>query len=133
MRPVQTKYLSRRFASYDSVLRKLSLKLVKTRSVRLRPIMLAASPHDKFSKDPQLAGQLWDSLIRRDIHDFRRTLEQEQCNPNLVDASSGLSVFQTALQTPDSVEFIKLCLEYRANLYVVSNFISDLSQRKLSQ
>lgn len=75
---------------------------------------------DSYTEDPYLAGQLWGSLENRNIHDFRNALEENNCNPNMVDASSGLSVFHSALQTPNSVEFIKLCLDFGADLYSVS-------------
>jgi hypothetical protein len=84
-----------------------------------RSISVVDIPMETYSKDPHFAGKLWDSLVRRNIHDFRNALEDQHCDPNLVDASSGLSVFQTVLQTPNSVEYIKLCMDHGADLYTV--------------
>lgn len=77
---------------------------------------------DGYTKDPNLAAILLDSLCQRNISDFRYALEVMKCDPNLLDVSSGLSVFQTCLQTPNSVEFIKLCINSGANFYKVRGF-----------
>lgn len=75
--------------------------------------------HSNYSKDPHQAAVLLDSITHRNISDFRYALEVMKCDPNLLDASSGLSVFQTVLQTPKSSEFIKLCINSGANFYKV--------------
>lgn len=74
---------------------------------------------ESYSKDPSLAAVLLDSLTHRNISDFRYALEVMKCDPNLFDASSGLSVFQTVLQTPKSSDYIKLCITSGANFYKV--------------
>jgi hypothetical protein len=74
---------------------------------------------ESYSKDPNQAAVLLDSLAHRNIADFRYALEVMKCDPNLLDASSGLSVFQTVLQTPKSSEFIKLCINAGGNFYKV--------------
>lgn len=68
----------------------------------------------------QVPCQLWDSLMRRNIHDFRIALEERNFDLDQPDDSSGLSIFQTVLQTPNSVDFIQLCMDYGADLYAVS-------------
>lgn len=74
---------------------------------------------ESYSKDPNQAAVLLDSLTHRNISDFRYALEVMKCDPNLLDASSGLSVFQTVLQTPKSSQFIKLCIISGADFYKV--------------
>lgn len=80
--------------------------------------------HEKYSHDPHLAGLLFDALTRRNLPDFRYALEVVNCNPNLVDASLGLSPFQHVLQTPNSIEFIKLCVNHGGSFYEVSFDVS---------
>ncbi|KAG5666877.1 hypothetical protein PVAND_014885 [Polypedilum vanderplanki] len=72
---------------------------------------------ESYSTDPAQAAALLDALAHRNLSDFRYALEVMKCNPNLLDASSGLSVFQTVLQTPNSAEFIRLCINNGANFY----------------
>lgn len=43
-----------------------------------------------------------------------------KCDPNLLDVSSGMSVFQSILQTPKSADFIKLCISHGGNFYKVT-------------
>lgn len=74
---------------------------------------------ENYSKDPNQAAVLLDSLTHRNISDFRYALEVMKCDPNLLDASSGLSVFQSVLQTPKSSAYIKLCINSGANFYKV--------------
>lgn len=74
---------------------------------------------DNYSKDPYNAAKLLDAISQRNLVDFRYALEVMKCDPNLVDVSSSLSVFQTVLQTPNSAEFIKLCINNGASLYKV--------------
>lgn len=75
--------------------------------------------NDNYSKDPHTAGLLLESIANRNLSDFRYALEVMKSDPNLVDASTGLSVFQTVLQTPNSSDFIKLCISNGANFYKV--------------
>lgn len=75
--------------------------------------------NDNYSKDPNTAALLLDSIAHRNLKDFRYALEVMKCDPNLIDASTGLSVFQTVLQTPGSSDFIKLCISNGANFYKV--------------
>lgn len=75
---------------------------------------------ENYSKDPNQAAVLLDSLTHRNISDFRYALEVMKCDPNLLDASTGLSVFQTVLQTPKSSELIQLCINSGANFYKVN-------------
>jgi hypothetical protein len=77
---------------------------------------------DSYSKDPAQAAALLDSIGHRNLSDFRYALEVMKCDPNLLDASTGLSVFQTVLQTPKSAEFIRLCVSNGANFYKVRKF-----------
>lgn len=77
------------------------------------------SYEESYSKDPSQAAVLLDSLAHRNISDFRFALEVMRCDPNLFDASSGISVFQTVLQTPKSSDYIKLCVSSGANFYKV--------------
>ena len=81
--------------------------------------MLPRNFTESYSKDPNQAAVLLDSLTHRNISDFRYALEVMKCDPNLLDASSGLSVFQTVLQTPKSAELIQLCINSGANFYKV--------------
>lgn len=81
-----------------------------------------------FSQDPLIASALFDSLATRDVSDFRYALEVMSCDPNLIDASTGLSVFQTVLQTPKSAELIKLCINHGADLYTVRTFKATVEQ-----
>lgn len=74
---------------------------------------------ESYSKDPNQAAVLLDAVAHRNISDFRYALEVTKCDPNLLDASSGLSVFQTVLQTPQSGELIQLCINSGANFYKV--------------
>lgn len=74
---------------------------------------------ENYSQDPSSAGVLLDAVIRHSLYDFRYALEVVNCNPNLADASSSLSAFESVLQTPKSVEFIKLCINHGANFYQV--------------
>ena len=74
---------------------------------------------DNYSKDPAQAAALLDSISQRNFSDFRYALEILKCDPNLIDAATGLSVFQTVLQTPNSSEFIRLCINNGANFYKV--------------
>lgn len=78
---------------------------------------------ENYSKDPNQAAVLLDSLTHRNISDFRYALEVMKCDPNLLDASSGLSVFQSVLQTPKSAEYIKLCINSGANFYKVRRIL----------
>lgn len=98
---------------------------------------------ESYSKDPNQAAVLLDSLTHRNISDFRYALEVMKCDPNLLDASSGLSVFQTVLQTPKSGELIQLCINSGANFYKVHKqlliyysgnrfFFSEKCQQSLS-
>jgi hypothetical protein len=73
-----------------------------------------------YSKDPNLAAVLLEALTQRNISGFRYALEVMKCDPNLLDVSTGLSVFQTCLQTPKSTAFIKLCINSGANFYKVN-------------
>lgn len=75
---------------------------------------------ENYSKDPNQAALLLESISHRNLSDFRYALEVLKCNPNLLDASSGLSVFQTVLQTPNSSEYIKLCVNNGADFYKVT-------------
>lgn len=77
------------------------------------------SSHDDYTKDPNKAAVLLEALINRRISDFRYALEVMKVDPNLLDVSSGISVFETVLQTPDSPEFITLCINHGANFYRV--------------
>lgn len=80
--------------------------------------------NENYTKDPSKAALLLDALAKRKIGDFRYALEIMKCDPNLLDVSSGISVFQTVLQTPESPEFIQLCITHGANFYkVISWFI----------
>lgn len=72
-----------------------------------------------YSRDPNQAAVLLDSLAHRNISDFRYALEVMKCDPNLLDVSSGLSVFQTVLQTPKSAELIQFCINSGASFYKV--------------
>lgn len=74
---------------------------------------------ESYSKDPNQAAVLLDSLAHRNISDFRYALEVMKCDPNLLDVSSGVSVFQTVLQTPNSAEFIQICINSGASFYKV--------------
>lgn len=74
---------------------------------------------DNYSKDPSSAAVLLDSLAHRNLSDFRYALEVMKCDPNLLDAASGLSVFQSVLQTPKSSQYIKLCITSGASFYKV--------------
>jgi hypothetical protein len=74
---------------------------------------------DNYSKDPAQAAALLDAISQRNFSDFRYALEILKCDPNLIDAATGLSVFQTVLQTPNSSEFIRLCINNGANFYKV--------------
>lgn len=74
---------------------------------------------DNYSKDPYTASVLLESISTKNLGDFRYALEIMKCDPNLVDASTGISVFQTVLQSPNSSNFIKLAITNGANLYKV--------------
>jgi hypothetical protein len=74
---------------------------------------------ENYSKDPNQAAVLLEALAHRNISDFRYALEVMKCDPNLLDVSTGLSVFQSVLQTPKSSEFIKLAINSGANFYKV--------------
>lgn len=74
---------------------------------------------ENYSKDPNQAAVLLEALTHRNLSDFRYALEVMKCDPNLLDASSGLSVFQTVLQTPHSSELIRMCINSGANFYKV--------------
>lgn len=74
---------------------------------------------ESYSRDPNQAAVLLDSLAHRNISDFRYALEVMKCDPNLLDVSSGLSVFQTVLQTPKSAELIQFCINSGASFYKV--------------
>jgi hypothetical protein len=76
-----------------------------------------------YSKDPYHASFLLEATTNRNLGDFRYALEVMKCDPNLLDASTGLSVFQTILQTKNSSEFIKLCINYGANFYKVRKYL----------
>jgi len=73
-----------------------------------------------YSKDPQTAAVLLDAVTHRNISDFKYALEVMKCDPNLLDAATGLSVFQCVLQTPNSSNFIHLCLNNGASYYKVN-------------
>lgn len=75
-----------------------------------------------YSKDPQMAAALLDSMLHRSLPDLRYALEVMKCDPNLIDASSGKSVFQQFLEIPESSDFIKLCINNGANCYKVGIF-----------
>lgn len=75
---------------------------------------------ENYSKDPTQAALLLDSLTHRNLSDFRYALEVMKCDPNLLDVSSGMSVFQSVLQTPKSADFIKLCISHGGNFYKVT-------------
>lgn len=81
---------------------------------------------ETYSKDPNQAAVLLDSLTHRNISDFRYALEVMKCDPNLLDAATGLSVFQSVLQTPKSSQYIKLCISAGANFYKVMEFLANL-------
>lgn len=74
---------------------------------------------DNYSKDPHTASLLLDSINTRNLSDFRYQIQIMKCDPNLIDVSSGQSVFQTVLQTPNSAEFIKLCIDHGGDFYKV--------------
>lgn len=74
---------------------------------------------ESYSKDPNQAAVLLEALTHRNISDFRYALEVMKCDPNLLDASSGLSVFQTVLQTPNSADLINLCINSGGDFYKV--------------
>lgn len=75
--------------------------------------------NDSYTKDPNKAAVLLEALGNRRISDFRYALEVMKVDPNLLDVSTGLSVFQTVLQTCQSPEFITLCINHGANFYKV--------------
>jgi hypothetical protein len=75
---------------------------------------------ENYSKDPNQAAFLLESITNRNLGDFRYSLEILKCNPNLLDASTGLSVFQSVLQTPNSSAFIQICINNGADFYKVS-------------
>lgn len=74
---------------------------------------------DDYSHDPFDAADLLDSFSRQNITYFRFLLDVRKCNPNLIDVTSGLTVFETVLQTPKSADFIDLCFFKGAQSYEV--------------
>lgn len=74
---------------------------------------------ENYSKDPSQAAALFDSINQRNFSDFRYAVEILRGDPNLVDAATGMTVFQTVLQTPNSADFIRLCINNGADYYKV--------------
>jgi hypothetical protein len=52
---------------------------------------------------------------------FKFALANQQANPNHVDTSNGITIFEEILQTPNTANFITLCIDHDADLYAVSN------------
>lgn len=93
--------------------------LHKTMAHHPRSTWIQKNFTDNYSKDPYTASVLLESISTKNLGDFRYALEIMKCDPNLVDASTGISVFQTVLQSPNSSNFIKLAITNGANLYKV--------------
>lgn len=56
---------------------------------------------------------------QRNLQDFKYALENMKADPNVVDKSNEMSIFQSILQTPKSGAFIKLCIENDGDCYMV--------------
>jgi hypothetical protein len=65
---------------------------------------------------------LVNAFAQRNNGDFLFGLEFLKCDPNLSDESSELSMFETILKTPESPDFIKLCITHGADLYKVYSY-----------
>lgn len=62
---------------------------------------------------------LYLAFINRNLGKFTEALEVHEADPNFYVESKGRTVFELILSTPDSAGFIKKCLEYGADFYVV--------------
>lgn len=60
--------------------------------------------------------------MRRNVDGFKFALVSLQANPNYVDTSNGISIFEEILQTPNTSAFITLCIDNGADLYAVRKF-----------
>lgn len=67
---------------------------------------------------------LISAFKRKNIDAFKYALEHLQANPNLIDPRFEKSVFEEILQTPQSSEFIILCIDNDADLYLVKETLN---------
>lgn len=56
---------------------------------------------------------------------FKYALERLQADPNAIDPKIEKSIFEKVLETPDKAEYINLCIDNGADLYLVSFQLSD--------
>ena len=56
---------------------------------------------------------------QRNLQYFKNALENRNTDPNVVEKSNEMSIFQSILKTPKSGGFIKLCIENDGDCYMV--------------
>ena len=61
---------------------------------------------------------------QKNLQDFKYALENMKADPNVLDKTNEMSIFQSILQTPNSGAFIKLCIEHDAEAYIVRKYHS---------
>lgn len=63
---------------------------------------------------------LLNAFEQRNLGKFQEALEVFQANPNFYVKDSDQTIFEIILSTPNSANFIKLCIENDADFYMVS-------------
>lgn len=65
---------------------------------------------------------LISAFQRKNLDAFRFALENLHADPNAVDPRIDLTIFEKVLQTPESSDYIILCIDNGADLYLVRIF-----------
>lgn len=65
---------------------------------------------------------LISAFQRKNLDAFRFGLESLHADPNAIDPRIDLTIFEKVLQTPDSSDYIILCIDNGADLYLVRTF-----------
>lgn len=66
--------------------------------------------------------ELLNAFENRNIGKFTEFLEVHEADPNFTVESRNRSIFEIILSTPNSSNFIKKCIDFGADFYVVLNF-----------
>lgn len=64
---------------------------------------------------------LISAFQRRNFDAFKYALEHLRADPNIIDHRLDMSIFEKILMTPNSSDFISLCIDNGADLYQVNS------------
>lgn len=75
----------------------------------------------KFQIKMTYSQELLNAFENRNLGKFTEFLEVYEADPNYYVESRSRTIFEIILGTPDSSAFIRKCIEYGADFYMVSN------------